>query len=79
MTRRAGSLPQHRESTRDVRHSCCRPSIGIHLSHGGESKVFDNAKDSAFDTTILAWYTDVTHEVKEITSSGPSCAVLPPD
>ena len=40
----------------------------IHLSHGGENKVFDNAKDSAFDTTILAWYTDVTHEVKEITS-----------
>lgn len=40
----------------------------IHVSHGGESKVFDNAKDSAFETTILAWYTDVTHEVKEITS-----------
>jgi len=40
----------------------------IHVSHGGENKVFDNAKDSAFDTTILAWYTDVTHEVKEITS-----------
>ena len=40
----------------------------IHVSHGDENKVFDNAKDSAFDTTILAWYTDVTHEVKEITS-----------
>ena len=40
----------------------------IHVSHGGESKVFDNAKDSAFETTVLAWYTDVTHEVKEITS-----------
>ena len=40
----------------------------IHVSHGGKSKVFDNAKDSAFGTTILAWYTDVTHEVKEITS-----------
>lgn len=40
----------------------------IHVSHNGESKVFDNAKDSAFETTILAWYTDVTHEVKEITS-----------
>lgn len=40
----------------------------IHVSHGGENKVFDNAEDSAFDTTILAWYTDVTHEVKEITS-----------
>ena len=40
----------------------------IHLSHGGENIVFDNAEDSAFETTILAWYTDVTHEVKEITS-----------
>jgi len=40
----------------------------IHVSHGGENKIFDNAKDSAFETTILAWYTDVTHEVKEITS-----------
>ena len=40
----------------------------IHASHGGENKVFDNAKDSAFETTILAWYTNVTHEVKEITS-----------
>jgi hypothetical protein len=40
----------------------------IYVSHGGEDKVFDSAEDSAFDTTILAWYTDVTHEVKEITS-----------
>ena len=40
----------------------------IHVSHGGESKILDNAKDSAFETTVLAWYTDVTHEVKEITS-----------
>ena len=40
----------------------------IHVSHGGKSMVFDNAKDSGFETTTLAWYTDVTHEVKEITS-----------
>jgi hypothetical protein len=40
----------------------------IHLSHDDEDMVFDNAKDSAFETTSLAWYTDVTHEVKEITS-----------
>jgi hypothetical protein len=40
----------------------------IHVSHGGKSKILDGAKDSAFDTTILAWYTDVTHEVKEVTS-----------
>jgi hypothetical protein len=40
----------------------------IHVCHGDKNMVFDNAKDSAFDTTILAWYTDVTHEVKEITS-----------
>lgn len=40
----------------------------IHVSHGDQSMVFDNSKDSAFETTSLAWYTDVTHEVKEITS-----------
>ena len=40
----------------------------IHVSHGGKNMVFDTSKDSAFETTIVAWYTDVTHEVKEITS-----------
>ena len=40
----------------------------VHVSHGGKSIVFDNAEDSAFETTTLAWYTDVTHEVKKITS-----------
>jgi len=40
----------------------------IHVSHGGERKVFENAEDSAFETTIHGWYTDVTYEVKEITS-----------
>jgi hypothetical protein len=40
----------------------------IHVSHDGGSTIFENAKGSAFETTILAWYTDVTHEVKEITS-----------
>ena len=40
----------------------------IHLSHGGETMVFDNANDSLVETTSLAWYTDVTHEVKEIAS-----------
>ena len=40
----------------------------IHVSHGDKSTVFDGARDSAFETTVLAWYTDVTHEVKEITS-----------
>lgn len=39
-----------------------------YVSHGDENKVFDNAKDSAFETTTLAWYTGVTYEVKEITS-----------
>ena len=40
----------------------------IHLSHGDKNMVFNGAEDSAFETTSLAWYTDVTHEVKEITS-----------
>lgn len=40
----------------------------IHLSHSDKNMIFDNSKDSAFETTSIAWYTDVTHEVKEITS-----------
>ena len=40
----------------------------IHASHGDSNMVLDSAKNSAFGTTSLAWYADVTHEVKQITS-----------
>jgi len=35
-------------------------SGGIHVSHSGGEGVFDNVKDSAFETMILAWYADPT-------------------
>ena len=40
----------------------------VHVSHGGLSKVYDCSPTSATQTTVLAWYTDVKHEVKPITS-----------
>ncbi|KAF6756350.1 hypothetical protein DFP72DRAFT_1044931 [Ephemerocybe angulata] len=40
----------------------------LHVSHGGRSAVIDVAQNSAWNTSILAWYTDVMHEVKPITS-----------
>ncbi|KZS90663.1 hypothetical protein SISNIDRAFT_391255, partial [Sistotremastrum niveocremeum HHB9708] len=40
----------------------------LHLSHSGQSKIFDSSINSEFSTSILAWYTDVLHEVKPITS-----------
>jgi hypothetical protein len=39
-----------------------------HLSHGSLSTVYDCSVNSEFQTTVLAWYTDVTHEIKPITS-----------
>ncbi|KDQ61218.1 glycosyltransferase family 8 protein [Jaapia argillacea MUCL 33604] len=39
-----------------------------HLSHGGLSRVVDCSSNSMFQTTVLSWYTDVTHEIKPITS-----------
>lgn len=39
-----------------------------HLSHGSLSTVYDSSKDSSWQTTVLAWYTDVTHEIKPIES-----------
>lgn len=38
------------------------------LTHGGVSTTIDIARNSATETTLLAWYTDVMHEVKPITS-----------
>ncbi|EPQ57749.1 hypothetical protein GLOTRDRAFT_56168, partial [Gloeophyllum trabeum ATCC 11539] len=40
----------------------------VHVSHGSLSKVLDCSATSGYETTILSWYTDVTHEVKPITS-----------
>ncbi|KAH9934631.1 uncharacterized protein B0H18DRAFT_1180741 [Fomitopsis serialis] len=39
-----------------------------HVSHGLLSTVYDTASLSNFQTTVLAWYTDVMHEIKPITS-----------
>lgn len=39
-----------------------------HLSHGALSSVYDCSATSHFQTTAMAWYTDVTHEIKPITS-----------
>lgn len=39
-----------------------------HLSHGGLSKAIDYSSTSLTTTTALSWYTDVTHEIKPITS-----------
>ena len=36
--------------------------------HGGEEKTFDYASTSQFNTSVLAWYADILHEVKPITS-----------
>lgn len=50
----------------------CLPSRheggAVHLSHAGQTRVFATAPSSAFDLTAMAWYSDVTHEVKEVTS-----------
>lgn len=39
-----------------------------HLSHGTLSTAYNTSNGSAYQTTALAWYTDVTHEIKPITS-----------
>ncbi|KAL1736100.1 hypothetical protein EV714DRAFT_266946 [Schizophyllum commune] len=39
-----------------------------HLSHGSLSEVYDCAPTSDLKTTVLSWYTDVTHSIKPITS-----------
>lgn len=40
----------------------------VHLTHGGQELVLDSSAASLTKTTVLAWYTDVKHEVKPITS-----------
>lgn len=40
----------------------------VHVSHNDERDVFNISPSSEFTTSALAWYTDVTHEVKPVTS-----------
>ncbi|EGN96309.1 hypothetical protein SERLA73DRAFT_76286 [Serpula lacrymans var. lacrymans S7.3] len=40
----------------------------VHVSHGASKQIFDLASSSAFTTSLLAWYTDVMHEVKPVAS-----------
>ncbi|KAF8844491.1 hypothetical protein BDN67DRAFT_962852 [Paxillus ammoniavirescens] len=40
----------------------------VHLTHGPSQKIFDPSSSSTFTTSVLAWYTDVYHEVKPVTS-----------
>lgn len=40
----------------------------VRVTHGGLSLDYDCSATSVDQTTVLAWYTDVTHEVKPITS-----------
>ncbi|KAL0064876.1 hypothetical protein AAF712_008129 [Marasmius tenuissimus] len=39
-----------------------------HVSHGTLKKVFNTSGPSLSKTTVLSWYTDVTHEIKPIQS-----------
>ncbi|KAG8931660.1 hypothetical protein FRC01_000995 [Tulasnella sp. 417] len=39
-----------------------------HLSHSGRSAVIDSANTSEMSTSVMAWYTDVVHEIKPINS-----------
>ncbi|KAF8908586.1 hypothetical protein CPB84DRAFT_1843480 [Gymnopilus junonius] len=38
------------------------------VSHSSKTETIDFAPSSQFSTAILAWYTDIKHEVKEVTS-----------
>ena len=40
----------------------------VHVSHGDSKDVFDVSSSSEFSISALAWYTDVVHEVKPVTS-----------
>ncbi|KAF5383237.1 hypothetical protein D9615_004868 [Tricholomella constricta] len=40
----------------------------VHVSHSSSTKVIELAPNSLLYTSVLAWYTDVRHEVKPITS-----------
>lgn len=40
----------------------------VHLSHSNRRHAFATSNSSSFDLTALAWYSDVTHEIKPISS-----------
>lgn len=40
----------------------------LYVSHGDDKDVFNISPSSEFTTSALAWYTDVVHEVKPVTS-----------
>ncbi|KAI1308254.1 hypothetical protein F5Y03DRAFT_350483 [Xylaria venustula] len=40
----------------------------VHLSHAGKKHTFSTSKHSPFDITALAWFSDVTHEVRKVAS-----------
>ena len=40
----------------------------VHLAHGSKTQVIDFSASSVANTAVLAWYTDVLHEVKPVTS-----------
>lgn len=40
----------------------------VRLSHMGRDRVFATGQSSAFSLTALAWFTDVTHEIMQVTS-----------
>ena len=40
----------------------------VHLTHASKTEVIDFSASSAANTAVLAWYTDVLHEVKPVTS-----------
>ena len=50
----------------------CLPSMHeggeVRLSHAGKKTVLDTARNSEFGLSALAWFSDVTHEVKPVTS-----------
>ncbi|KAI1111454.1 hypothetical protein F5Y14DRAFT_425065 [Nemania sp. NC0429] len=50
--------------------SICLPSRHeggeVHLSHAGKDQVIDTSKKNVFDISALAWYADVTHEIKPV-------------
>ncbi|KAI1261469.1 hypothetical protein F5Y18DRAFT_440368 [Xylariaceae sp. FL1019] len=50
----------------------CLPSThkggDVYLFHAGQPRVFSTSDESLFNTTALAWFTDVVHEVTKITS-----------
>ncbi|KAL4245987.1 hypothetical protein ABKN59_009134 [Abortiporus biennis] len=39
-----------------------------HLSHGFISEIYDCSPKSSYQTSVMAWYTDVMHEIKPIQS-----------